>query len=357
MVEWGAGEVGEAGVGVNESFGHRFNETRRMNGFIGITDFDWYSFLRAGPAWEEVNFWQPSANGLLNPPAGMPFFFKLRTEYGSPIVGFGHFSWRTKLPAWMAWDTFGTANGAAAREQMLARISRLRRDPITDPAGRYEIGCLVISRPVFFDEPNWLRPPADWPLNVQRGKSYDVSEGEGQRIYMECLARAAELGIGAPAESVPAAPVSPTFPVLPGAAHDRFGAPVMRLPRLGQGAFRVAVADVYSRRCAVSGEHSLPALEAAHIRPYAEGGSHELGNGILLRADIHRLFDQGFVTVTPDHHFLVSPRLKDDYENGRVYYDLEASTRRSGGIHLPSDRAARPKPELLEWHSTERFVR
>ena len=55
----------------------------------------------------------------------------------------------------------------------------------------------------------------------------------------------------------------------------RLGAPQLVQPRLGQGAFRLAVTGAYGA-CAVSGEHSLPALEAAHVRPYAEGGAHVL---------------------------------------------------------------------------------
>jgi putative restriction endonuclease len=70
-------------------------------------------------------------------------------------------------------------------------------------------------------------------------------------------------------------------------------------PRLGQGTFRIATIQAYERACAVTGEHSLPALEAAHIRPFAEGGTHDVSNGLLLRADLHRLFDRGYVTVTP----------------------------------------------------------
>ena len=88
-------------------------------------------------------------------------------------------------------------------------------------------------------------------------------------------------------------------------------------PRLGQGTFRVAVTDAYSRACAVTGEHSLPVLEAAHIRPYALTGPHDINNGLLLRADLHRLFDLGYLTVTPDHALHVSERLKADYDNGR----------------------------------------
>ena len=59
------------------------------------------------------------------------------------------------------------------------------------------------------------------------------------------------------------------------------------------------VTDAYQRKCAVTGERTLPALEAAHIKPFAEGGSHNPQNGLLLRRDIHALFDGGYVTVTP----------------------------------------------------------
>ena len=59
-------------------------------------------------------------------------------------------------------------------------------------------------------------------------------------------------------------------------------------PRLGQGSFRFAVEQAY-QQCAVTKEHSILALEAAHIKPYSLGGFHEVNNGLLLRADIHKL--------------------------------------------------------------------
>lgn len=316
-----------------------------MTSYVAITDYDWYTHLRGNPDWDEVNFWQPSATNLLDPPAGMPFYFKLRASHGSQIVGFGHFSWRSRLPAWMAWDSFGTANGAATRREMLERVGALRRDPAIDYSGKYEIGCLLIAQPVFFDETDWVRPPIDWSGSIQRGKSYDISGGEGRRIFHECMERAEHYrsrgGLVAAGESGP---------------RERFGNARPVRPRLGQGGFRVAVTDVYGRQCAISTEHSLPALEAAHIRGYADGGAHDVRNGLLLRADIHRLFDSGFVTVTPDYRFTVSRRLRDEYSNGRVYYELQESIERSGRIHLPASREHYPDPELLAWHVREKFV-
>jgi putative restriction endonuclease len=129
----------------------------------------------------------------------------------------------------------------------------------------------------------------------------------------------------------------------------RHRAPQTVQPRLGQGTFRIAVTSAYGA-CAVSGEHSLPALEAAHVRPYAAGGEHALGNGLLLRADIHRLYDSGYVTVTPDHRFRVSGDLCDDFHNGREYERFAGRE-----IAVPRARADWPDRERLEWHGAEVF--
>src|SRR5713226_3873057 len=95
--------------------------------------------------------------------------------------------------------------------------------------------------------------------------------------------------------------------------------------------------EAYGRACAVTHEHSLPALEASHIQPYAKHGPHDVRNGVLLRADLHRLFDQGYVTITPEHRIEVSSRLKEDYRNGR------STTRCMGLLCLfPRRRPMRP---------------
>jgi len=119
------------------------------------------------------------------------------------------------------------------------------------------------------------------------------------------------------------------------------------LPRLGQGAFPLMVMDAYGRRCAITGEKTLPALDAAHIRPFSELQSHEVQNGILMRSDIHRLFDQGYVTVTPDLRFSVSPQIRDQFHNGVIYYDLHDRP-----VQVPDAAEQRPDNSALEWHSS-----
>ncbi len=82
--------------------------------------------------------------------------------------------------------------------------------------------------------------------------------------------------------------------------------------------------DAHDRRCAVTKEKALPVLQAAHIRPVSEGGRHLVPNGLLLRSDVHALFDRGYVTITPEYEFRASLRLKDEFDNAEERLSSEA---------------------------------
>ena len=315
-----------------------------MRGFVANTDFDWVTFLAARQPLEEVNFWQPSGGDAfraLEP--GEPFFFRLKKPHYA-IAGFGLFARHEVVSAKLAWEAFGERNGAPEFAAMCARIEKYRRGQPADPAKQYKVGCLMISHPVFFGEADWVSEPADFSKNIVRGAGYDVAEGEGRRVWEECLdrVRAHRVPLAAEEEAQWAAV----------AETPRFGAPQLVRPRLGQGTFRVAVTQAYHGACAVSGEHSLPVLDVAHIRGYSEGGPHDVRNGLLLRADIHRLFDRGYVTVTPDHRFEVSRRLREEFENGKTYYALQGRL-----IQLPDRTSDHPDPALLRWHNEQVFER
>lgn len=303
-----------------------------MRGYLGITDIEWFNFLRGlQPPPDEVNFWQPSAHGFSFPP-GTPLFFKLKKDDGDAVAGFGIVArYETATPR-LAWEAFTEKNGAPSYDVMESRIIRYVSADKWTSGFAHRIGCIMLSQPVFFDETDWVARPADWKRKQHSpaGVSYDLSAGEGRRIWDQCSERASR-----------AAPPPGTA----GTDGERFGAPQLVRPRLGQGSFRLAVTGAYGSSCAVSREHSLPVLEAAHIRPYTRDGTHEVANGLLLRADIHRLFDAGYVTVTPDHRFLVSRRLKQEWENGKVYYAME------GPIAAPRSADDYPSAEYLRWHN------
>jgi putative restriction endonuclease len=74
-------------------------------------------------------------------------------------------------------------------------------------------------------------------------------------------------------------------------------------------------------------------------------------NGLLLRSDLHRLFDRGYVTVTPELRFEVSARLKQDFSNGKEYYAHHGNRL----IVLPDELTARPDPAFLAWHNENRY--
>jgi putative restriction endonuclease len=307
-----------------------------MRGLVAPTDHGWYQFLLGRLEIGEVNFWRPGGTGFAALQPGEPWFFKLKAPYNA-IGGFGLFARFARLPVWRAWDLFGQANGTADEWDLMRRLQRLSGGTRPTEGLDRVIGCVAIAEPVFFAPDEWVSAPADWSREIVSGRTYDLAHGEGQRIWRECLERAA-------------AQRSVADWTIEALDRQRTGAPQIILPRLGQASFRLAVLEAYGQQCAITTEHSLPVLDAAHIRPWAAGGEHALPNGLPLRRDLHRLFDLGYVTIRPDLTFAVSRRLRDEYANGRVYYELDGR-----GIYIPPDPAARPNPDLLAWHEAEVF--
>jgi putative restriction endonuclease len=312
-----------------------------MIGTIAPTDHGWYEFLRHRGL-DEVNFWKPSGRRAFRAEPFSPFLFKLKAPYNA-ICGFGLFATWTRLPDWFAWECFGIGNGCESLQAMEDRIARLRAGMhYVSDGGPDTVGCILLVGPVFFESDDWIPQPVDWPVRSLTPVGYDLETGEGRRVWQACVERAAE-GRLASHRGVAA-------PFLARDAGPRFGQAHLVSPRLGQGTFRVLVTDAYNRACAVTGEHSLPVLEAAHIKPYSSAGPHLVSNGLLLRSDVHRLFDQGYVTVTPEHRIKVSDRLRMDYQNGRTYYPFDGKQ-----VGLPAVADARPSADFLLWHNRNVF--
>jgi putative restriction endonuclease len=302
-----------------------------INLVIAVTDGDWFEMLRQQPNLSEVNFWAPSAGNFRALQPGEMFLFKLHAPR-NVIVGGGIFAYANALPCSLAWEAFREANGARSAQEMRSRIARYRRADPTDRTD-FEVGCRILTQPFFFDERDWIPVPANWSPNIVSFKTYNTGNAEGLALWEAANDRLNRPQIAGMTEE-----------------PSRFGEPHLIRPRLGQGAFRVLVTDIYRRRCAITQERTLPALEAAHIRPYADGGAHEAPNGLLLRRDIHSLFDAGYVTVSPDLHFEVSRRIREEFDNGKHYYALHGNK-----IEPPSDIGQCPDPAALKWHNENCF--
>jgi putative restriction endonuclease len=308
-----------------------------MKYYVGVTDNEWFNFLRERKP-DEVNFWRPSSQAFRALNIGEPFLFKLHLPQNF-IAGGGFFFQYTKLPLSMAWKVFEEKNGAPNYSIFSNRISPYfssSRKQLSDP----EIGCIILVTPFFFEREDWIPAPKNFTLNIP-GRSYDSGDSIGGEVWSKVELNLQKNRIG-------------TQPLKLGQVADpspRYGSKHLVETRLGQGAFRVNIMDTYGRRCSVSGEKTLPVLEAAHIKPYTESGPHSTHNGLLLRADLHILLDEGYMTVTKDYKVEVSRRIKEDYENGRDYYKFHGQQL----MILPKNVTEFPAPEFLEWHQVNRY--
>ena len=310
-----------------------------MKLFVGVTDTAWYNFLANRRDIEELNFWQPGGKlgfRVLSP--GEPFLFKLKAPYNA-IAGGGFFAHATLLPLSLAWEAFGEKNGVASLEGLRQRIAHYRR--AGSSREDFMIGCIILQNPFFLPESHWIRVPDDFAREIVVGKGYDTGGPVGRTLW-ESVRERMHLGMRTHLVAEPDRPDPPGVEFVEGVGRRR----------LGQGTFRVIVTDMYERHCAVSREKTLPVLEAAHIKPVTRGGTHAISNGLLLRSDIHTLFDRGYITVTPDLTIRVSDRLRKDWHNGRIYYEHDRTR-----LWVPGDPECRPSSEFLEWHADTVFMR
>ena len=307
---------------------------------VALTDERWFTHFRPQDeltAVDEVNFWRPAAQtGFRALRPGQPFFFRLKAPYRA-IAGFGFFAVSSQVSVPLAWEIFGDRNGDASKAAFEQRIrgyrTRFRR------AEDAPLSCIVLRDAVFLPRKSWL--PWDleegWQPNVVSYKGYDLAT-DGRRL--EALLQSTHPD--------PVPDLQPTFELL---QHDlRSRVEAVHVERPGQGTFRLRLLEAYGRQCAVTGEHAVPVLDAAHIQPYLGPASNHPQNGIVLRSDLHRLYDKGYVTVTPDLRLEVSSRLRDEFENGKHYYQMVGRE-----IHVPRERRLAPSVEALEWHADNVF--
>lgn len=305
-----------------------------MNFWIGITDNDWFKFLSARSP-DEVNFWLPGGGAFKALEPGEPFLFKLHSPLNY-IVGGGFFVRHTLIPTSLAWEAFGEKNGVACFDDLLSKIRKYRGMKSFEPDP--VIGCIILTNPFFFSEKQWIPAPNDFSKNIVRGKTYNTVNLSGNELW-----RQIELSLN-----------DDVILTNPKAAEDTalYGSEYLTRARLGQGAFRILVTEAYSRRCAITGERTLPVLEAAHIKPYSQTGPNKISNGLLLRSDLHKLFDLGYLTITSDYSVEVSKRIKEEYENGREYYALQGKTLRN----MPVNPAEYPSSDFIEWHNQNIYI-
>ena len=309
-----------------------------MKFYLGVTDFEWYNFLSLREN-EDINFWQPGGNTnfrIINP--GAPFLFKLKSPYNA-IGGIGFFSSHSILPLDVAWNIFEERNGVESFFKFKQKIINYRSadNPYSQNPN---IGCIVLTDPIFFDKTDWIDVPTSWNRSIVQGKSYDTFNLDGRELW-------AKVDLLLNKYSLFERPETLKSQLVLAEPQAEYTKKYLTKVRLGQGAFRVQLTDAYNRKCSITGERTLPVLEAAHIKPFSEAGPHRISNGILLRADLHKLFDSGYLTITKEYKVEISRKIKEEFENGKEYYKLHGS----GLLVLPQDLADNPDINYIEWHN------
>ncbi len=314
--------------------------------FVANTDKAWFDFL-AGRAVngvvDEVNFWQPRAHTpMKRQEPGEPILFRLKKPHYA-IAGFGFFANFTVLDLDTAWAAFGWKNGDVDRIGFLRRIGGYRGLDLSDPrTERLPLGCTVLRDAHFWPQERWI------PWGETEGWRPNIVQGATVRD----AARSANLVRAMTAD----------LALLPGELTDRFTLidvdhREVRMRELavreGQGTFRLRLLDAYGRQCAITGEHTVPVLDAAHIQPYLGPSSNHVQNGMVLTKEFHALFDGGYVGVTPDYVVKVSERLRTEFKNGHRYYPFDGKPL----VQLPDAERERPSRDALAWHYEQVFRR
>ena len=259
-----------------------------MRSFVGLTERDWVERV-AGLAPGDANLWRPHQRRFRALEPGEPYLLKLHAPHHA-IVGAGHFAAAERLPLSLAWLAFGASNGVDDPAAFHHRVARAQSGrAVVDPL----LSCVVLDRPAILDEDDWLAAPDDWRPSVAHGKLY--RNDAARALWDEVRERLGSRW-------------SPTAP------DDE----------PGRGRFRLAVAEAYGRRCAVTGERAIAALDVVHLGPPSRGGPNRVENGLLLRADLARLFAHGLLWVEPDGFVVrVHPEARRASRGAAPYASLE----------------------------------
>jgi putative restriction endonuclease len=293
---------------------------------IAATDLDWFFDIREGSPGRVVNFWTPTPWHVKGLHPGDRLYFMLKAPIRK-IGGFGLFVRYSDMTAENAWTTYGLGNGTPSRDALVAKINAFaqRRSKGYRPSSDPVIGCIELSDVVALDNDAFLSP-----------------EEHGHRFARQIV----KLKYFSEQDPL-AMPITKALGTIPSTKHFALvegpalrHSSTLRKDRKGQSAFRQEVLKNYGYRCCVVGEGVVELLEAAHIQPYVDERSNHAQNGLCLRVDLHRLFDEGLLGVTDDHRLQVSAALK-----GTSYESLAGKQ-----ISTPTSVDARPSPQALAAH-------
>ena len=290
---------------------------------IAPTDLNWFQQLRTeGLQGKVINFWTPTPWNISRLQKGNNLYFMLKSPIRK-IGGYGKFVEYKNMKASEAWKLYGRDNGVEDLTNLIARTSEYASKHSKNPVlPNPEIGCILLDEPVFFDNDNFVTDKSlgvHFPNQVVKIKYFDEKE--------KIIVRQTDIK------------VQSNFDLIDSGKSKR--KQLTQKERKGQASFRKNILNIYNGACAVTGIKQKEVLEAAHIQTYINEESNHIQNGICLRVDIHKLFDNGLLSIDSNHRVVISSLLETT-----AYKKIKGKK-----IKLPKNKLHYPSNEALSYHN------
>jgi putative restriction endonuclease len=286
---------------------------------ISPTDIEWFKFLRTEGLNSEINFWTPTPWNVSRLASGDKLYFMLKSPIRK-IGGYGQFVEYKNMSVNDAWNKYGFKNGCTSKQELIDRLDKYKASNSSDERSvtDSEIGCIVLTNAVYFDDDKFLdldNYEIDFSRFIVKIKYYN--ENDPLEIVTQSSVR--------------------EFELLP-TTLEKLKKSRLVTERKGQGNFRAIITTAYSNKCCISNETTPELLEAAHIQPYFDENSNHVKNGLLLRVDLHKLYDNGLLYIDETFKIHISPEVKSEY-----YQKLNGAA-----IRLPDNNNLHPSIEALK---------
>ncbi len=277
---------------------------------VAPTDQAWLEYQRTNNFNDQINFWTPSDWAIKALHPGDIIIFKLKGA-GDLCGGYGTFLEYKYQSLNDTWDEFGRRNGFDNKEAFLYGLGAYQ---LSNKSPKTHCGCIVLRDVIYFDTPVKL---SDYGI-VFKPQVVKFA------TYVE------PFPMGSSSDQGKFTLVSP---------GNKKKSKQQTTLREGQSQFHTEISIAYHHRCCISGETTPELLQAAHIQDYINRESNHIQNGLLLRIDLHSLFDNGLLYIDENYIVHISPLISsDDYKK----FDNKK-------IALPDNQYSWPSLEALAY--------
>lgn len=267
---------------------------------IAPTDNGWFTHLRREKIVNDINFWTPTPWNV-KMSEGDRLYFMLKSPIRK-IGGGGYFKSYQNMTVEQAWDKYGIKNGFVTKKAFVDSLTTHRSKNTKNKDRLNEeslIGCIVLEHVVFLDDDKFIELESESQIvfkkQIVTTKQYDNDDDDLlDKIFKDEQTRTNE-----------------DFSLVDSDVEKEKASAIVT-KRFGQGKFKADISEIYQNKCCVTGEETPELLEAAHIQSYKNNSSNHKKNGLLLRIDIHKLFDKGLIYIDEEYIIHISPFVKSD---------------------------------------------